>query len=80
MQVFADDVARAILDGLFLGYNLDAATAGACSWLDDVHGFEVIDFPVDEPPIVVLGEDVRRRGYVESLAINSPHALHVSPH
>ena len=79
-HIFGHDVA--VTFGHILSFSDDSdAFAAACSVrLHDVHVLETTDFPVAHPPLVVLREDVRGGSDIESLAMQTSHALYIAPH
>ena len=65
---------------LFLSDYSNAFSTACTDRLHYVHIFEIADFSVYVPPLIVFGHNVSRWCDVERLAMEAPHALHVSPH
>ena len=65
---------------LFLSDYSNAFTTACTDRFHNIHIFEIRNFSVNVPPFVVFGHNVSRWCDVERLAMETPHALHVSPH
>lgn len=80
-QVFRNNITTTFLDFLLFSDNSDAAAARAGSGLNDVHVLPLGYFSVDEPPFVVLGENVRHWSYIIRFrSENTLHPLDIAPH
>lgn len=80
MQVLADDVAGALFDSLFFANYFDSTATGASCGLHDVHALITVHLSVNQPPLVILGENIGCRRNVKCFAIDSPHSLNILPH
>ena len=79
-DVFGYYIAVALVDGLFLAYDADTPATTRRNRLYYEHVLEVVHLSVDAPAFVVFGHDVSRWTDIEGLAVESFHALHISPH
>ncbi len=79
-HVFGHNVTSTLVNILLLANDSDSFATTCRIWFQDVHVLEVTGLSIRHPALVILRKDVRWRGNVERLTMQTSHALHVTPH
>ena len=68
-DVLGNDDSASLVDLLFFADHPDSFTTARRNWFQNIHIFEVVNFSIYTPSLVVFGHDVGGRANVESFTV-----------